>query len=69
MTDDEARRKAFDKLAREQRLRRRLGPVEEAKENVKVFNEKQADWRTVCPKCKTALEGTLTELREHNCSG
>ena len=60
---------AREREAREHALRRLTGASEEAKANVKVFNEKADDWRTVCPKCKEELEGTLTELREHNCSG
>ncbi len=60
---------AREQEAREHALRRLHGASEEAKAILGVFNATVKDWRTVCPKCKEELEGTLVELTEHNCSG
>jgi len=58
-----------DQKAREHALRRLCGASEEVKANMKLYNEKQDDWHTVCPKCKVRLDGTLAELRDHSCNG
>ena len=60
---------ARNQEAIERAMRRSYGASEEARAATKVFNEKVRDWRTVCPKCKEEFEGTLDEMREHNCSG
>ncbi len=60
---------ARNQEAIERAMRRVAGASDEHKAHIKAFNKQAKDWRTVCPKCKGELEGTLAELREHNCSG
>ena len=58
---------ARDQKSRSAALQRRYGPSPEACEAMFEHNSAVNDWRTVCRHCGEVLDGTIAELKAHDC--
>lgn len=57
----------FQVKTRSAALKRRYGALPDTVDRVKLNDASFDDWRGRCRHCGEDLEGTLAELREHNC--